>query len=258
MTIINKTKIDWCTHVWNPVWGCKNKCEYCYARKIAYRFADNIVKKEYKFKFDEDYIDKNQNPGIMCCFYEQVKRLKNFEPTWLESNYQKSFPKKPAIIFVNSMSDPAYWEQSWYEKIVKKIAKNMQHTFIILTKQPEVYKKYTFPHNVVLGVTINTYEDWNQKVIAIQKMQDCKNKLLISIEPIQNTFSKRFTEMLSEKFDWIIVGPETGNRIDKYICTPEMLDPFFDLNIPVFMKNACAKITDKPLRQEWPERGYDE
>jgi len=258
MNIINKTKIDWCTHVWNPVWGCKNKCEYCYARKIAYRFADNIVKKEYKFKFNEDYIDKNQNPGIMCYFYEQVKRLKNFEPTWIESNYQRSFPKKPAIIFVNSMSDPAYWEKSWYEKIVKKIAENMQHTFCILTKSPKIYEKWNFPHNTWLGVTA-TNKIEVMTAIGYKIINNFNNKYFISIEPIQEKILiGYFQKNINKSIDWVIVGPETGNRIDKYICTPEMLDPFFDLNIPVFMKNACAKITDKPLRQEWPERGYDE
>jgi len=28
-------KIGWCDMTWNPVWGCRNNCEYCYARKIA-------------------------------------------------------------------------------------------------------------------------------------------------------------------------------------------------------------------------------
>jgi hypothetical protein len=36
----------------------------------------------------------------------------------------------------------------------------------------------------------------------------------------------------------------------------EWIEPFFDIQgIPVFMKDACSKIIDRPLRQEWPE-GY--
>ena len=31
--MINKTKIEWCTHTWNPVTGCRHGCPYCYARK---------------------------------------------------------------------------------------------------------------------------------------------------------------------------------------------------------------------------------
>ena len=33
------TKIDWCDATWSPVTGCLHGCEYCYARKIAYRFG---------------------------------------------------------------------------------------------------------------------------------------------------------------------------------------------------------------------------
>ncbi|MBQ8087054.1 MAG: DUF5131 family protein, partial [Clostridia bacterium] len=33
------TKIDWCDSTWNPVTGCLHGCEYCYARKMAERFA---------------------------------------------------------------------------------------------------------------------------------------------------------------------------------------------------------------------------
>jgi len=36
-------KIGWCDLTFNPVWGCLNHCEYCYARKIAKRFAGKIV-----------------------------------------------------------------------------------------------------------------------------------------------------------------------------------------------------------------------
>ena len=29
---LHKTKIDWASHTWNPVTGCRHGCEYCYAR----------------------------------------------------------------------------------------------------------------------------------------------------------------------------------------------------------------------------------
>lgn len=36
---MNKTKIEWCDRTWNPVTGCLHNCPYCYAKKIAERFA---------------------------------------------------------------------------------------------------------------------------------------------------------------------------------------------------------------------------
>ena len=35
---MNRTKIEWCSHTWNPVTGCLHNCVYCYARDIAWRF----------------------------------------------------------------------------------------------------------------------------------------------------------------------------------------------------------------------------
>ena len=150
------------------------------------------------------------------------------------------------------MSDPAYWEQSWYEKIVKKIAENMQHTFCILTKNPEIYQKYTFPSNTWLGVTITKNSD-------IGKLELCmilrSNLKFISFEPLQEKLNNKIFKMIKYyEPSWVIVGPETGNRKDKIICKPEWIKPFFDLDISVFMKGSCKKIIDRPLRQEWPER----
>ena len=39
---IHKTKIEWCSHTWNPVTGCRHDCPYCYARRIATRFGPKI------------------------------------------------------------------------------------------------------------------------------------------------------------------------------------------------------------------------
>lgn len=36
---LHKSKIEWCTHTWNPVTGCRNGCSYCYARRFIDRFA---------------------------------------------------------------------------------------------------------------------------------------------------------------------------------------------------------------------------
>jgi len=40
------SKIEWTDKTINFVWGCFNKCSYCYAKGIAKRFAEPIAKKE--------------------------------------------------------------------------------------------------------------------------------------------------------------------------------------------------------------------
>jgi protein gp37 len=40
-----KTKIDWCDHTFNPVWGCvetSTGCENCFARKLAERWGYDV------------------------------------------------------------------------------------------------------------------------------------------------------------------------------------------------------------------------
>ena len=182
------------------------------------------------------------------------KNLKDFKPTWFESNYVRRFPQKPSVIFVNSMSDPAYWEQEWYEKTVKRIAENMQHTFVVLTKQPEVYRKYIFPHNTILGVTITKNTELS-RFATMLTLPACNNKFLVCIEPIQEKIDMSFfsDEHCGYDIDWIHVGQESGNRKDRVQATREMIEPFFDLDIPVFMKNNLTGIVPgRELRKEFP------
>lgn len=46
---MNRTKIDWCDCTVNPVVGCPNGCEYCYARvqNNRFRFVPNWEKPEF-------------------------------------------------------------------------------------------------------------------------------------------------------------------------------------------------------------------
>jgi len=242
--------IGWCDITKNYVWGCTNGCKYCYARKIAKRFSREMANHEFNFWCGNNWKYSNR---LIKNNISLRNRLYNFKPTLLSYKFAQSLPKKPQRIFLDSMSDIADWKPNWYEKILKKVCENMQHTFIILTKRPAVYRKYTFPHNVWLGVSMCTYHDWVSNNGMIDLIQENKNKLFISFEPVQNQFSNRFLEMLEEKFDWIIVGPETGKRKNKIIATKKMIQPFYAVNIPVYMKSSCSKIIDTPLRQEWPE-----
>lgn len=170
------TKIDWCDMTWNPVWGCLNKCEYCYAFKIAKRFYRQVARKENKISIFNIGQDE----------YEILTdKINRFIPVWLQSNYDKKFPhpiKKPSRIFVNSMSDIEHWKPEWIKKVLEKIKKHPQHKFLFLTKNPEVYKKYSFPENCWLGATITNQKD-TRKIIETLDEVIVKIKFL-SLEPL--------------------------------------------------------------------------
>jgi protein gp37 len=217
--MLSKTKIEWCDYVWNPVIGCKTGCKFCYAKKINDRF----------------HFIKNWD-----------------EPEWRENSFNKSFPKKSARIFINSMSDICYWEDIWMRRVLDKIKKYPQHTFLFLTKDFDIYADYEFLKNCWLGYTII-----NQKQMDILAYDDAfyppekKNKFFISIEPMQEDIILRIT------CDLLIIGAETGNRKNKIIPKQEwianlLLQADKD-NIPVFMKDNLKPIYGDNLIQEFPK-----
>ena len=193
---MNKTKIEWCDTVWNPVWGCLNDCSFCYARKIAKRFAFKIAEKE------KEYCLKNN-----IRYSDISKDLEEFKPVFLENNFSKKLPKKPSRIFVNSMSDIAFWDRDWMLRVFGKIVDNPQHQFLFLTKEPEVYRKFGFEKNCLLGVTVNKQKDIERiKSLRFKKYID-GNNIFVSFEPLLENLYLDLKDV-----DWIIIGGMTGKK----------------------------------------------
>ncbi len=208
---MHKTKIDWCDFTWNPVWGCRNACPYCYARATARRW------------------------GI------------SFEPTWRERNFNRAMPKEPARIFVNSMSDIAYWTSEWWYRVLGRVDNNPQHTFLFLTKEPEVYYNLQLPRNCWLGVTITRPSDIDQYVEALKSRG---NLVFWSYEPMLAELDPELV-LPWESTDWIILGAESGNRKGRVIPPADWIRPWVEAKgIPVFMKSGLP--WSGPWRKEFP------
>ncbi len=235
---MTKTKIEWCDFSWNPVWGCLNQCIYCYAIKIAKRFWEYIARKE------ELYLNNTKSLRNL----ELREKLYNFEPVWLESNFNKPFPKKPSRIFVNSMSDIDSWHPEWMKKVLKRIEDYPQHQFIFLSKNILIYNRYKFPKHCYKGITIeNSWLGFNENID------------FISIEPIQEDILIDYAnETILKNYKWIILGAETGNRKGKIIPKKEWIDKIANFckekQIPLFMKNSLFPIMNGQLIQEFPAK----
>jgi protein gp37 len=259
--------IGWCDKTVNYVWGCTHGCKYCYARKFARRYASEMARLESNYinnlTISRDTLGRilytngwgfTNNVGKWFRTYLNIyDNLNDFKPTLLTYKLAQSLPKKPQRIFLDSMSDVADWKPEWYEKILQKICENIQHTFIILTKRPEIYREYTFPHNVWLGVTACTNKEIKERCYKLFNTVR-NNKIFLSVEPMLEEIDQDL--LLSDcnfTLDWIIAGPETGNRKKKIYSLSTWMESFYKLKIPVYMKESCSKIIDTPLRQEWPE-----
>ena len=215
MSDIRKS-IVWADWSWNPVWGCHNNCPYCYARKIAKRFGNQICGRD------------------------------DFKPVWIEKNFQKPIPKYATHIFVNSMSDVAYWKDEWKERVFEKIEKYPDKKFMFLTKNRRLMNDSSTP-NVFLGFTIE-----NQA-----QLEFCTGADFYSIEPIQEKINlgsviKSKSSIYCPK--QIIVGAETGNRKEKIIPKAEWIEEIREFcqtnGIKLFEKDSLKDIIKRPLIQE--------
>jgi protein gp37 len=117
--------IEWTDRTWNPIRGCTRVsagCVHCYAERVAYRFS---------------------GPGLP---YEGLATKRNGHAAWTgQIRYvteDVALPlrwRKPARIFVNSMSD-LFHEGVTDQQLVELfavMANSPQHTFQVLTKRPE-------------------------------------------------------------------------------------------------------------------------
>lgn len=210
---MHKTKIDYATHTWNPVWGCRRGCPYCYARKVAERFGQP------------------------------------FAPHWRENNFNRAMPREPARIFVNSMSDIEWWEPLWLDRVLCRIRARPDHTFMFLTKNPKVYSRAHWPDNCWLGVTATTPEEVRQAQIHADSGHGWTQ--FLSIEPIYERIDPSIID--PDIIDWVILGTETGNRVGRIVPPAEWIAAFLDkrMYVPLFMKDNLP--WDGERRREYPE-----
>ena len=223
---MKKTKIDWCDCTVNPVVGCPNGCAYCYARKINARF-----------KWIKDW-NKPQ-------FF--LERLKDF------------YSESPKTIFINSMSDIAYWQEEWITEVFNAIEKNKQHKYIALTKNYELLSEKINHLTETKGWDIKGVLFVGQTFDKAPNSNSFREYDFINIEPM-------LEEM--ETDEWyvdcygacgpigkaIIVGAETGKRKGKVTPQKEwiykLVEYADDNGIPIFMKKSLLKIMGGDFRQD--------
>jgi protein gp37 len=231
---MKKTKIEWVDCVLNPVVGCPRGCPYCYAKKLNDRF-----------KWIEDFSKPQFFP----------ERLEKFES------------KTPKSIFVNSMSDIAFWDVRQCNTVLDAIEKSPQHNYIFLTKaKPAVVgesgggERYFFgggQEHIFTGVTVTTQKQWDYIFNAAWLAE------FFSFEPLFEPINLHiYDNIMFQKCNWcdfpkpklVIIGAETGNRKDKIAPKKEWIDDIVrqceNIGWSVFMKNSLKEIMGADFRQD--------
>lgn len=259
---MNKSRIEYVDHTWNPITGCRHECGYCYARKMAERFAGDVrlnkmAKKDYSLTAATDggkdlyVLDK---PMIN----ETGKALVypfGFEPTFHRYRIDiLDTLKMGNNIFVGAMAEifGEWVPTAWMDEIMDACLKRPQHNYLFLTKNPKRYEQYGVPtmlDNMWYGTSVTK----NEELKRLEKLP-LRCHVFVSIEPLLEDMEIEDSKIF-KNIDWMIIGAETGRRKNKVIPRIEWIKKILDMagSIPVFMKDSLIPIIgEKNMRREYP------
>ena len=118
---------------WNPFVGCEFDCSYC----------------ESSFQRQA----KRQKQRCLKCY----KYTPHTHPDRLTDYIPKT--KENEFIFACASGDISFCPTPFLNKIIKRIEKDKNKTFLIQSKNPKTFQRVIFPQNTILGTTIETNRD---------------------------------------------------------------------------------------------------
>ena len=216
-------KIEWTDYTWNPITGCVQGCDYCYARKV----------------------------------YERFK--KSFKPSFHQERLHQPLSVKGKRIFVCSTSDffGKGVAQAWRMQVYSIINQCPTNTFQILTKQPQNIPDCEIEHipwdNVILGVTVTSEKDqWRLNALE-DKFKSSPRKWFVSYEPMLGALKVDYENTACPS--WVILGAMTG--VKKSTIKIEWVEDVQAwagvIGCPIFMKQSLKPYVKK-LIQEFPKK----
>ncbi len=184
-------KVEWARWTWNPITGCLNDCDYCYARDIAARFYDH---------------------GFAPTFH----------PKRLRAPFNTSYPKDAKTnigarnVFLVSMGDMlgSWVEEDWIRKVLEVCDNARQWNFLVLTKNPKRAAQVEWPPNLWVGTTVDCQARVRAAEEAFADVQATVKWL--SCEPLR----ERLTFSRLDLFQWVVLGGASRST-----RTPEFLPP---------------------------------
>ena len=203
----------------NIVIGCPIGCRYCYVRNNSRRFhmTDDFSK-----------------------------------PVFFENKLRLFDTKKPKIFLLTGMSDLAYWEKEWLQKVSDMAAATPRNTYLFLTKRPERLKIQTDLDNLWFGVTVTCSAE-RGRIAALKKNVRAKH-YHVTFEPLSDSVG----DVDLSGVGWIVIGTETGNCKGKIpterIWAQGLAAQARAQGVPVFMKeDLCGILSEDEMIQQFPK-----
>jgi len=128
---------------WNVGVGCFFRCKYC-----VLSFQAQM---------------KRQKHNCIKCY--------NYEPHFHPERLDRKLPKTSGdeFIWAFSSADISFMKKKWVNQVIEKIRENPEKTFFFQTKNPKCFEKYSFPNNLLLGITLETNKEDYYKKARISK-----------------------------------------------------------------------------------------
>ena len=189
---MNKTNIEFADFSWNPITGCKNGCNYCWARK----FNDRYFKQDF---FIPQFHKERLNDKIPGLPKERNEIARIISPT------------KP-IIFTVDLGDifSLGVDPMWIKSVFAFAKSHQEAIYLFLTKRPEYYQKwsgYISRENSIIGTSLDYAHNY-KRVLPIQHAGTFGFKTFVNIEPIMS----RMDGVNFLGIDFVIVGALTGMK----------------------------------------------
>lgn len=221
---MNRTKIEYLTHTWNPITGCKGiGCavrKKCWARAMATR-----LRGRYGYSATDPF-------------------KPTFHPDKLEQPLQEAMSGIIGTCFMGDFFDYEV-KADWQKQVLNIIKRASWHTFLILTKQPQkINQDIQFPKNLLIGTSVNTQSDtWRVRrlkgIIA--------SKLVVSFEPLYEAIKVDL-----QGIDWIIIGAQSRPNLQpKAEWVEDLVTEARRVNAAIFIKNNVKTIPVSAHPQEW-------
>lgn len=256
------TAIAWTNKTWNPVTGCSHVsegCRHCYAETMSLRMGWS----------KEPWTARHAPQNVKL----HPERLRVPE-TW----------RKPARVFVNSMSD-LFHEQvpdEFIDRVFRQMAMLPRHSFQVLTKRAQRMRDYCSDGrwcekgrwlwgwplpNVWLGVSAEDQATFDERVELLGRTPAAVR--FVSAEPLLgpidpgNAFDYPPDESPYGRIDWLIVGGESGpgHRVMEPWWIETLVQGADVGDVAVFVKQDSGirpgkqgRISAKLwARKEWPQ-----
>lgn len=251
---MNQTTIEWVRNpdgtqgfTWNPITGCLNGCEYCYARRLAntrlrHAYLANTNLPSHDEPGHEAHHSDPFWPRLWPKRLAELHQVKSW--TRARTTMIARFEQKPKGIFVCDMGElfGPWLPPDWTADVLEAIEGCPQHRFYLLTKQPQELVKWSpFPENCWVGVSA---WDGPSFMSACEHLKGVQATVkYISLEPLLEwDFCQNINAGVYEAgVTWVIIGAQTKPpKVPEYAAVHAIISDLqhFSRFVAVFLKES--------------------